>query len=556
LRLTDTTIKGDLRVTDNIRFDMYPWIHNEQAFIHAFVDGNEIVLQDASGREERFSISAQQEVVGGTGERGSFIFSGQGFPSEYYDVKENDHYVDLSTGKVYKYRGEEWVLSGNLPLLTGPEGPRGLTGPEGPQGEQGIQGEPGKDGSSVRIMGTLQSKDYLEQVFPKEQGDGYLINRQLHVWDGSVWTNVGYIQGPKGDTGKNGSTWHSGTGIPSPLVGVQGDYYLDTKNKNVYRKTGSVTWSLEVNLNGLQGQKGVKGDPGEGLDFYWRGTQLGIKKENDSSYMYRDLRGPKGEVGPKGPEGPQGVQGPIGETGSVGPRGESGKDGIGLDYSWEGTLLGIKRQDEDLYDFRDLQGPAGPQGLTGPQGIQGIQGVQGVPGPTGPVGAQGCPGVGLQFQWNGSFLGVRREDELSYKYQNLQGPAGPENLHISPFAPTNLGVLWADTGDLNHEHCNIVIGPDEPSTTAVIWMETSVSYLDDVCNLAIGPTPPTNRKLIWMENSTSANTSCRIAISEEAPVNKTIAWFDTSNREEEPTPPESNSSPIVDLFKVDELYVG
>lgn len=60
--------------------------------------------------------------------------------------------------------------------------------------------------------------------------------------------------------------------------------------------------------------------------------------------------------------------------------------GVGLQYDWKGTQLGVKREDEQDYVYINLEGPQGPRGL---QGVQGPQGNQGIQGP------QGNPGVGL-----------------------------------------------------------------------------------------------------------------------------------------------------------------
>ena len=51
------------------------------------------------------------------------------------------------------------------------------------------------------------------------QGDSYIVNGSLYVWNGNAWENVGNIKGdtgltgatgPKGDTGNTGSTWAKG----------------------------------------------------------------------------------------------------------------------------------------------------------------------------------------------------------------------------------------------------------------------------------------------------------------------------------------------------------
>lgn len=87
---------------------------------------------------------------------------------------------------------------------------------------------------------------------------------------------------------------------------------------------------------------------------------------------------------------------------------EGGKDGVGLQFNWSGTSLGIKREDQQNYTYQNLkgdkgdqgiqgvQGPKGDTGATGPQGEQGLQGPQGPKGDTGatgPQGPQGEPGV-------------------------------------------------------------------------------------------------------------------------------------------------------------------
>lgn len=65
--------------------------------------------------------------------------------------------------------------------------------------------------------------------------------------------------------------------------------------------------------------------------------------------------------------------------------------GIGLNYAWNGTELGIKREDEASYAYTDLEGPIGPQG---PQGEIGPR------GPIGEIGPQGTPGTNLNLKVN------------------------------------------------------------------------------------------------------------------------------------------------------------
>lgn len=67
----------------------------------------------------------------------------------------------------------------------------------------GSKGEDGEDGRSVRIRGSLSSESELPTTGNTE-ADGFLINGNLYVWDGTAWNNVGSIKGDKGDKGDNG----------------------------------------------------------------------------------------------------------------------------------------------------------------------------------------------------------------------------------------------------------------------------------------------------------------------------------------------------------------
>jgi hypothetical protein len=59
----------------------------------------------------------------------------------------------------------------------------------------------GEDGSSVLILGTLALVSDLDDIVSPDPGDGYIIDGDLWVWDGSAWQNVGQIQGPQGASG-------------------------------------------------------------------------------------------------------------------------------------------------------------------------------------------------------------------------------------------------------------------------------------------------------------------------------------------------------------------
>lgn len=60
--------------------------------------------------------------------------------------------------------------------------------------------------------------------------------------------------------------------------------------------------------------------------------------------------------------------------------GTNGTNGIGLNYNWNGTELGIKREDESEYDYVDLKGDKGDTGATGQAGRDGQDGYTPVKG--------------------------------------------------------------------------------------------------------------------------------------------------------------------------------
>lgn len=61
----------------------------------------------------------------------------------------------------------------------------------------------GKDGTSVTILGSYNTMAELETAHPTGNlGDAYMVSGDLVVWNGSVWENVGRIQGPQGPAGR------------------------------------------------------------------------------------------------------------------------------------------------------------------------------------------------------------------------------------------------------------------------------------------------------------------------------------------------------------------
>jgi hypothetical protein len=123
----------------------------------------------------------------------------------------------------------------------------------------------------------------------------------------------------------------SGKGVPSTKIGINGDFYIDTKSLNFYGPKTKDKWPLPISLKGPAGPIGPSGVDGKN----------GVAGTSTSS---------SGAVGPAGPAGATGSAGSIGATGATGPAGT----GIGS------------------------VGPAGPKGETGTVGAVGPSNVQSI----------------------------------------------------------------------------------------------------------------------------------------------------------------------------------
>jgi hypothetical protein len=186
---------------------------------------------------------------------------------------------------------------------TGPAGPAGATGATGLAGAAGADGADGADGS-VWWNGTGAPDSSLGV-----DGDFYLNldNGDVYNRVSGSWTLVANIQGPEGPAGTGsgtaGSVWWNGTGAPDSSLGVDGDFYLNLDNGDVYNRV-SGSWTLVANIQGPEGPQGEQGLQGE-----------------------QGIQGIQGEKGDQGDPGPQGIQGEKGDQGDPGPQGEQGPVG-------------------------------------------------------------------------------------------------------------------------------------------------------------------------------------------------------------------------------------
>lgn len=231
-------------------------------------------------------------------------------------------------------------------------------------------------------------------------GDIYFVEDIGHgfVWSGTVWDDVGQIQGPvgpQGPPGQQGSQGnpalaHTTAGFGVPAVGQSvSPVYVDNSAWMIQGQ------ALNIETAGGGANAGV----------------LAISAINGNQLTLINVSGQVGAmvatgalISPGGATGPQGIQGPPGQglqfkgtvptyanlptTGNI--QGDMWiANDTGTGWIWNGTTW---------VDAGQIQGPPGAQGEQGVQGEQGIQGIPGVQGVPGDPGPQGNPGSSINFR--------------------------------------------------------------------------------------------------------------------------------------------------------------
>jgi hypothetical protein len=161
----------------------------------------------------------------------------------------------------------------------------------------------------------------------------------------------------------------NGKGAPLNNLGIDGDFYIDTRSLQIYgpKKTGK--WPLPQSLQGPAGVPGVDGKNGS------EGKTISNASSVAGPTGAQGEKGEKGDKGEPGVPGASGAQGPAGAKGETGATGPSGGGGGGTTGPQGAT------------------GAKGDTGATGPQGLIGLTGATGAKGETGTAGATGPQGV-------------------------------------------------------------------------------------------------------------------------------------------------------------------
>ena len=192
------------------------------------------------------------------------------------------------------------------------------------------KGSKGADGSSITIKGTLSDTSKLPAT--GTEGDAYIINGDLYVWNGSKWENVGQIKGEKGDKGddgsagnytelrfaKNGSTTSppslsksslnpSGWTTTTPSVGSAEYLWMTSAVKSGDGKTLVSQWTTPVRLTPYNGKDGADGSSpvmvyrgtySSSKSYYGNKNRLDCVKNGSTYYIARIDAGTFSNVAP------------------------------------------------------------------------------------------------------------------------------------------------------------------------------------------------------------------------------------------------------------------
>lgn len=175
----------------------------------------------------------------------------------------------------------------------------------------------------------------------------------------------------------------NGKGAPSSTLGIDGDFYIDTRSLLIYGPKKNKKWPTPQSLQGPTGISGIDGKNG------------GDGKATSTASNVAGPSGVQGAVGAKGDKGETGTAGANGSAGSNGATGSQGAQGAtGATGSSGGGTPGATGA-PGAAGTPGAAGVAGPKGETGTVGSLGATGLK---GETGTVGAIGPSNV-----YNGTF---------------------------------------------------------------------------------------------------------------------------------------------------------
>ena len=166
----------------------------------------------------------------------------------------------------------------------------------------------------------------------------------------------------------------NGKGAPLSTLGINGDFYIDTRSLLIYGPKKSNKWPLPQSLQGPIGAAGADGkNGGEGKTISNASTVAGPT----------GTQGEKGEKGEKGEAGSVGASGSAGSAGLAGAKGDTGLTGLTGASGGGGGTPGATGAQGPIGNTGSV-GAIGAKGETGTAGSVGVKGETGTVGTTGP----------------------------------------------------------------------------------------------------------------------------------------------------------------------------
>ena len=244
-------------------------------------------------------------------------------------------------------------------------------------------------------------------------------------------TVIGELTAKKGDKGLKGDTGDNGNGIIDIKVVEKVDKtnnweisYTNGKKDYISVQDGDSAFEVAVD-NGFTWEWTGEGEEpldygvkkwlesliGKGLEFEWKGTELGVRVEGETVYKYVDLKGERGK---------------------------------NIEFTWRGTELGVRIEGQTSYQYVNLKGATGATGAIGPAGPQGPRGATGATGAIGPTGPQGPkeekgdPGTSVDMN------NYYNKSEIDTKFKNYPVPVGGVLMMYNNTNPAQLysGTTW------------------------------------------------------------------------------------------------------------------
>lgn len=148
-----------------------------------------------------------------------------------------------------------------------------------------IKGERGTDGTSLKVLGTLDDESELPKNYTGDIGDGYVVKGNYWVWDGDSWEDAGPLQGPAGaasyvhikyatmwydpsnsDQFETDGTWKGWTATSGETPGDYIGLYTDNTEEDILNPA-LYTW------------KKWQGEDGFGYEYIFKTTTSNIAPE-------------------------------------------------------------------------------------------------------------------------------------------------------------------------------------------------------------------------------------------------------------------------------------